>query len=215
MMMKNFWHEWRATFWFLLLLLFMRGSYADWYKVPTGSMKPTIAIGDRILVDKTAYQLRLPFSDYIITEFAKPAVGDIIVFNDDDSGERLIKRVVAKAGDTVAMKNNQLFINGNKIPLKIDAQTPQNIILSETFSGKIHHIQWLPQRGALRNFSTYTIPPDELFVMGDNRDNSKDSRYIGPVKISKVLGRAHHTLWSWDAANWKFRSDRFIRALDK
>ncbi len=212
--MKKFWKEWQPTFWFLILLLFMRGSYADWYTVPTGSMQPTIAIGDRILVDKTAYQLRLPYSDVILTEFSEPQVGDIIVFNDDESGDRLIKRVIAKAGDKIAMQNNRIYVNGNKIAVKISRKTDDVIELNENLSGKNHLIQWLPNRPALRTFSTYTVPDDELFVMGDNRDNSKDSRYIGPVKISKVLGRAHHTLWSWDSENWHFRQKRFYKPLE-
>ncbi len=212
--MKKFWKEWQPTFWFLVFMLFMRGSYADWYTVPTGSMQPTIAIGDRILVDKTAYQLRLPFSDVILTEFARPQVGDIVVFNDDESGDRLVKRVIAKSGDNISMMNNRLYVNGQKIPVEIDHQTKNSIELTENLSGRKHLIQWLPHRPALRTFSTYTVPEDELFVMGDNRDNSKDSRYIGPVKISKVLGRAHHTLWSWDPEKHQFRRQRFFKPLD-
>src|SRR2546421_2529771 len=115
-LMKNrlmqLWQEYRSLVLFVVLMIIFRSALADWNDVPTGSMNPTILEGDRIFVNKLAYDLKVPFTTWHVAEWADPGRGDVVVFYSPVDGERLVKRVAAVPGDTVAMVNNQLVVNG-------------------------------------------------------------------------------------------------------
>ncbi len=195
------WKEWRGLVVFLVLMGLFRASVADWYEVPSGSMKPTILEGDRIFVDKRAYDLRVPFTHIHLMTWGNPQRGDIIVFDSAAAHERLVKRVVGVPGDVVWLHDNRLFINGVEAHYSpADQAVPTGIwrhgrplVLTETL-GKVSHE--VAVRSAYSEFGPVQVPPGHYFVLGDNRDNSADSRYIGFVPRREILGRAKGVAFS-------------------
>jgi signal peptidase I len=217
----TFWREWRGFLIFLLVMFSFRSAIADWNDVPTGSMLPTILIGDRILVDKLAYDLKLPFTTVRVSTWGQPRRGDIVVFYSPADGVRLVKRVIGVPGDRIGMINNHLVING--IPLRYEERgetnserggAPQELRV-EQLDGKAHLMMVSPDRPSMKSFAAVQVPPDAFLMMGDNRDNSNDSRYIGFVPRSEILGRASRVVFSLDPGHWYApRADRFLTVLD-
>lgn len=221
-----FWREWLRPFLVLLItLLTIRSVIIDWNHVPTGSMKPSILEGDRILVHKLAYDLRVPFTLRRIAQWDAPARGDVVVFLSPEDGKRLVKRVVAVAGDRVEMRRNRLWINGQPSqyrrldPSAIDSLTTGERtgyqVIGESIEGGDHHPimtrRWL---GGRSSFASRTIADGEVFVMGDNRDDSSDSRVFGTVPTRRVLGRATMIVASMDPGRrYLPRWDRFLLPL--
>ena len=201
---------------FLILMIVFRSSLADWNQVPTGSMLPTIVQGDRILVNKMAYDLRIPLTHVSLARFADPERGDIIVFDSAQSGIRLVKRVVGVPGDVIEMRRNQLIVNDIElayVPLPFDSS--QNFIeLSEDLLGVEHSIRVLSSSSRRANFGPLRIPAGFYFAMGDNRDNSADSRVIGLIPRDEIIGRARQVVMSVDYDNYFMpRTDRFWQQL--
>lgn len=202
-----------------LLILMGRSVLADWYQVPTGSMKPTILEGDRVFVAKCAYQIRLPFSAIRLFSVAAPKRGDVVVLRNPDGGAiPLVKRVVGLPGDVVELRGERLFVNGSAQPLRLSPSSPDGSerawVGTEKLAGLTHPVQILPDRPALRTFGPIRVPDGEVFLMGDNRDDSRDGRYFGPRPISDLLGKAEGIFWSWNPAFWKGpRLSRFVRPL--
>ena len=208
-----------------LVLFSVRSSLADWNDVPSGSMQPTILVGDRIFVNKLAYDLKVPFTTWHIAEWSNPRRGDIVVFYSPHDGTRLVKRVVGLPGDTVELRNEQLVINGTPVtytPLAADlanqlpkAEQAGNQFAREKLPGHDHVVMAIPARPAKRTFGPVQVAPDSYFMMGDNRDNSFDSRYFGPVARKQILGKASTVVLSLNHDNfWCPRGDRFLRGLD-
>jgi signal peptidase I len=186
------------------IILTGRSVLADWYVVPTGSMKPTIVEGDRVFVWKSAYQVRIPFSRIRLFVTGKPERGDVVVVRNPDGGSvPFVKRLVGLPGDKIELKNETLYVNGK--PQAIDFLAPQQMEDGETIlfgtehlTGRLHPIRILPDRPALRTFGPITVPDDEVFLMGDNRDESRDGRFFGTRPVSDLLGRAVGVMWSWN-----------------
>jgi signal peptidase I len=211
---------------FLGLMLCFRSAIADWMYVPTGSMNPTIVEGDRILVDKAAYGLRVPFTNVRLMRGGDPQRGDIVIFPSPKDGTTLVKRVVGLPGDTLSMRDERLFINGAPLDyastqagadgeLPIATRGEQREYFTETLGDAMHSIMVLPRRGAMRTFGPVTVPQGQYFMMGDSRDNSEDSRYFGFVPRATIVGRAHRVAYSLDADRWyKPRGDRFFSPLN-
>lgn len=210
---------------FFGLMLVFRSAVADWMYVPTGSMNPTIVEGDRILVDKSVYGLRVPFTEVRLTQGNDPQRGDIAIFPSPQDGTTLVKRVVGVPGDTIAMLDERLYVNGDAVDIapttdKADAELPsatrseQRYYLSENLGGKPHPIMVLPNRNAMRSFGPVVVPAGQYFMLGDNRDNSGDSRYFGFVPRASIVGRAGRVAYSLDAERWYVpRTDRILSAL--
>jgi signal peptidase I len=223
--LRKFWLEWAKPILIMLIVTgALRSSLADWNDVPTGSMKPTIMEGDRIWVNKLAYDLKVPFTTWHITEWDNPSRGDIVVFFSPYDEERLVKRVVALPGDTVAMQNNRLFINGEPLDYTPLDQTiineisatdqPRHGFAKETLGTHHHPILLTPQLATKRSFETITVPEGKYFMMGDNRDNSFDSRFYGCVERKRIVGRATDVVLSLDRNNYyKPRWHRFFTDL--
>jgi signal peptidase I len=211
---------------FFGLMLMFRSAVADWMQVPTGSMNPTIVEGDRILVDKAAYGLRVPFTSVRLTHGSDPQRGDIVIFPSPKDGMTLVKRVVGLPGDTIALQGERLTINGAPLDYastqsRADEQLPiatrgeQREYFSERLGEATHSIMVLPRRNAMRTFGPVTVPPGKYFMMGDSRDNSEDSRYFGFVPRETIFGRAYRVAYSLDADRWyRPRGDRFFSPLD-
>jgi len=219
------WREYRSTLLFLVLMLGFRSAWADWVTVPTGSMNPTILEGDRVLVDKHVFGLRIPFTHVHLTQGADPVRGDIVVFDSPADGTSLIKRVIGVPGDVVALEGDRLSINGHRSRYTVReadalrdlvAETARQhpLVLREAGLGPPHDILILPERLARRSIPTVVVPPGMYFMMGDNRDNSADSRYFGFVPRGDIIGRATRVLVSLDPdRHYAPRSARFLAPL--
>ncbi len=204
----------------VIVVFSFRSAVADWNDVPTGSMRPTIMIGDRIFVNKLAYDLKIPFTDTALVTWADPARGDIITCWSPNNGDRLVKRVVAVPGDTIAMKGGRLFINGTA--MKYEKTVAENselvggrVFYTENLTGRQHTVAHDPQKRAMRDFAEVKVGCDQYFLMGDNRDNSADSRYFGFVERSAVCGQVKAVVFSLDHDHsYLPRGDRFFTALN-
>lgn len=201
-----------------------RSAIVDWNHVPTGSMKPTILVGDWVLVNQLAYGLQLPFNKGPIITWAKPKRGDIVVFYSPQDGKKLLKRIVGVPGDTLSMHNNRLYINGQlQSHDKVNAEFISNItdqdrlnyeFVEETI-GDLKHILML---SAIEmqdtSFAPLTIPKNKYFMMGDNRDNSADSRQFGLIDRSAILGQVTTAIISWNIDNHYLpRNQRYLFPL--
>lgn len=194
---------------FIFLLFATRSSIADWYHVPSGSMLPTIIEGDRVLVDKMAYRLDVPFTDIVIMQRSKPQRGDIVTFESTAADNRLIKRVIGVPGDQISMVKNTLFINGDRINHRADGDT----LIEELFDHP-HAIQLTGNVGQYSSFKLVTIPEDYYLVLGDNRNNSQDFRVYGLVPVSEITGKATRVITSLDLDNYYIpRKDRWFEEI--
>ncbi len=209
---------------FLVGMFFVRSAVADWYSIPSSSMYPTVMIGDRIITNRLAYDIKVPFTDVIVKHLAEPQRGDIVTFSSPQDGTRLIKRLVAVPGDVIEMREERLFINGSEARYvtgrgavaehKIPDYQGNQLVLRETVLGSERMIMVLPESSATRSFSAMTVPQGEYLMLGDNRDNSKDSRYIGFVKRELLTGKVQRVAFSLDTAHYYLpRLDRFAASL--
>ncbi len=176
----------------LVLALFIRTFVVQAFKIPSGSMIPTLLIGDHILVNKFSYGIKNPFTGEAWVPFNTPERLDVVVFKyPENPAQDFIKRVIGVSGDRVEIKNKKVFVNGSEIQVKNAVNLDPNI-----YSGSI------PPRD---NYGPVTVPPNSLFVMGDNRDNSHDSRFWGFVDLKAVKGKAFMLYWSWNKENFSVR----------
>lgn len=208
-----------------LVLFAIRSSLADWNDVPTGSMKPTILEGDRLFVNKLAYDLKVPFTTWHIAQWDNPRRGDIVVFYSPHDGKRLVKRVIGLPGDTLAMHDNVLFVNGRPLDYQVlpderlkdvpETDRKNSVFATEQLTSQGHAVAATPSLPSRRTFGPYRVPEGSFFMMGDNRDNSFDSRYWGPVERSRILGRATSVVLSVDLDHHYLpRWHRFLTSLD-
>ena len=208
---------------FMLCMVIFRSAVADWNVVPSGSMQPTIRIGDRILVDKLAYDVRVPLTHISLSHLADPQRGDIVVLDSAAADERLVKRVIGLPGDEVAMRDNVLIINGHRASYAPSNQHGVHADLLDPAHYKLEHY------GALRhvirvsdsrpspasNFGPVIVPAGRYLLLGDDRDNSMDSRYFGFFPRAEIVGRSRYVVVSLNPQqHYLPRSGRFGAALD-
>ena len=208
---------------FMLAFGLIRTAVADYNPIPSGSMHPNILEGDVVLVNRLAYQLKVPLTDIVIARLGEPQRGDIVTFASPRDGTRLIKRVIGLPGDVVAMRDKRLTINGqpagyDTLGLATEALGDDRgaiaVRLRETAGGQPHEVQWLDAIASAADFGPIAIPADQYLMLGDNRDNSADSRYIGLVPRDLLIGRASRILVSADiTGNWLPRFERFGKNL--
>jgi signal peptidase I len=220
--MRKWLKAYRGLLVFMLCLGVFRTAVADWNPVPSASMRPTIVEGDVVLVNRLAWDLKLPLTDIPLAHLGDPRRGDIATFSSPRDGTRLIKRIVAIPGDRVEVRDDVLLVNGiastydglrlEPEPLgKGRATTAQHA--TEHNGRDARSVQVLP-RAARRDFGPLTVPAGHYVMLGDNRDNSEDSRLIGVVPRERLIGRAHHLLVSADILDrWQPRFARFGQAL--
>lgn len=217
-----FWKEWRGTLVFVFLMCAFRSSFADIYHVPSGSMKPTVLEGDRVLADKMAYDLRVPFTSVVLWHRADPQRGEIVTLYSPEDGERLLKRVVGIPGDVIAMRDDVLLINGKALDYLPPSPGEGSalpgaaayVFRREDLTGHVHAVMAIPERPAMRSFGPVIVPAGEYFVMGDNRDDSKDSRYFGFVQEREVSSHVFAVGYSLDPAHYYLpRLGRSFQAL--
>ena len=220
----------RSILFVVLIVLSFRSSIADWNDVPTGSMMPNILVGERIFVNKLAYDLKVPFTTWHLAEWDNPERGEIVIFYSPQDGTRLVKRVIGVPGDVVELRKSHLFVNGKpaayapipaeqlrtiKSQLSSELKREPAEVVAESFDGQKHPVIALPYRhSTLRNYGPITVPPGKYFMMGDNRDNSTDSRSYGVVDRGQIVGRASRVVVSVDPQrSYKPRWDRFFEPL--
>ncbi|MEZ4527803.1 MAG: signal peptidase I [Desulfobacterales bacterium] len=185
----------------IVLALFIRTFVVQAFKIPSGSMKETLQIGDHILVNKFVYGIKMPFTQKTLIPLDDPQRGDIVVFKfPEDPDKDFIKRVIGVGGDTIEIQDKKVFVNGKpaeyeQAVFKDDRMIPGNIQSRD-------------------NMKLITVPENSLFVMGDNRDHSYDSRFWGFVKLSAVKGKAFIIYWSWDKDQNLLHSVRWSRIGD-
>lgn len=224
--LAKFWHQTGKPFLVIILVMTaFRSAIADWNDVPSGSMRPTIVEGDRILVNKLAYDLKVPYTTWHLAQWGNPKRGDIVVFFSPHDGIRLVKRVIGLPGDRIEMKNEELTVNGvpaqyGPLPTEISSVLPPEDRASALFAtenatnSQSHAIMIIPNRLARRNFTALTVPTDSYFMMGDNRDNSFDSRFFGPVPRKQIVGQAKSIVLSLDRSHYFLpRWQRFFSSL--
>ncbi|HBG92406.1 MAG: signal peptidase I [Nitrospirae bacterium GWF2_44_13] len=183
---KIVWEYAKAIITALILAMLIRTFIIQAFKIPSGSMIPTLLVGDHILVNKFLYGTKIPFSGKRVLMFKKPERGDIIVFKyPENPSKDFIKRVVAIEGDVIESKNKMVHVNGNKV----------NEPYAQHTDSSMRPMGIEPRD----NFGPVIVPKNKYFVMGDNRDQSYDSRYWGYVDIKDVKGKALILYWSWDS----------------
>jgi signal peptidase I len=216
--------SWLPTLVMIVCLLAFRSSLADWYDVPSGSMQPTILVGERVVVNKLAYGFELPFTDVRVATWAEPRRGDVVTFPSPRDGQRLIKRVVAVGGDVVAMRDGHLVLDGRPVarvaaappghPLRPDDALPHQWYDERLPGADPHPIMTTDARPMLRDWGPIRVPVGQVLVLGDNRDGSADGRVFGFVRCARIEGRAEAIALSLDRDRWwRPRWDRFGHGL--
>lgn len=209
----------------LLLALFIRHFLFQAYKIPSGSMIPTLLVGDQLIANKISYGIRMPFASEKLVKFATPAHGEVVVFRfPDDPSKDFIKRVIGRPGDRVRIEDGEIFVNGEVLPREPGDRYRHEVGPGDHVSGRVyhethgthtytvlydgtgHHPFW--------NMPEVALGPDEVFVMGDNRDRSNDSRFWGPVDLDLLEGRPMFIHFSWDAVDPGVRWSRLGTGLN-
>jgi signal peptidase I len=221
--MKGFIRSNKGFILFMLLFGVFRTAVADWNPIPSSSMRPNLLEGDVVFVNRLAYDLKVPLTDTIVTHTGEPRRGDVVTFSSPTDGTRLIKRLVALPGDVVEMRNEVLIINGKQAQYDAVQQVMEPagkgevpaLRISERLDGHARRVQFIPLINTpVRSFGPVTVPSGQYMMLGDNRDNSADSRYIGFVPRNLLIGRAERVLVSADTlGNWAPRFDRFGMSL--
>jgi len=183
---KIIWEYAKAIITALVLAMLIRTFIIQAFKIPSGSMIPTLLVGDHILVNKFLYGTKIPFSDKKVLIFKKPERGDIMVFKyPENPSKDFIKRVVAVEGDVIESKNKEIYVNGSRVKEPYTQHTDSSM-----------RPMGIEPRD---NFGPVIVPKNKYYVMGDNRDQSYDSRYWGYVDSKDIRGKALILYWSWDA----------------
>lgn len=211
----------RSFFPVILLVLLLRSFVAEPFRIPSGSMMPTLLIGDFILVQKYAYGLRLPVTNTKILETGEPQRGDVVVFRyPRDPRTDYIKRVIGLPGDHIVYRDKMIYINGKPVAqdtLGVYVSNGAGSVMtgashrSENLQGVVHEILVRPTPAMVDR--EYVVPEGEYFVMGDNRDNSNDSRFWGYVPEQNLVGKAVYVWMSWDWSDGGVEWGRLGRSI--
>jgi signal peptidase I len=204
-------HENKGFLLFLLLMVMFRSAIADWNDVPSGSMRPTIIEGDRIYVNKLAYDIRVPLTHISLKHLDEPQRGDVVIFDSKAADKRLVKRVIGLPGDVVQLQDNKLTVNGVAAQYTNVEDHGDYTLATETLGSMQHRVRLELQRFNPRSsFGPVTVPQDSFLMLGDNRDNSADSRYIGFVPRQEIVGRSSHIVASLNPDHYYLpRADRW------
>lgn len=208
----------------VLLATSFKSVIADWNVVPSGSMRPTIIEGDRIFVNKLAYDLKVPYTTRHLARWADPARGDIVVFYSPLDGTRLVKRVMGLPGDHIFMRRNRLFVNnqpavyeplGESFIQDIPSSEREGtLFFSEVLEERSHPVMFMPSRPSRNSFGEIRVPDGHYFMLGDNRDGSADSRFFGFVPRRLIVGRSKAVVLSLNYdRRYLPRWDRTFKAL--
>lgn len=198
--------EWiESIIWAFIIAMIIRTFFIQAFKIPSGSMEDTLLIGDFLLANKMVYGIHIPFTKKSILRFRKPKQGEIVIFVYPYVRKYFVKRCIALAGDTVEVKHKVVYVNGKSLyePYVIHRDPrefpPLPKISPSAYQRDWERAEFLSVGGYCRdNFGPVVVPKGSIFVMGDNRDNSDDSRFWGPLDLGYVLGKPLILYWSWE-----------------
>lgn len=226
---QRFWKEWRGFFLFLAIMIFFRVAIADWNHVPSGSMRPNLIEGDRIWVNKLAYDVKVPYTSIVLKKISEPQRGDVVVFfAPNEASTRMVKRLIGLPGDKISVLDNVVTINGERLSYEGTALEPTDAVEIDIAQGFRHleealpghpHTMMIRSNGRvareLRSFSQ-TVPEGHYLMLGDNRDQSRDSRVWGFVPHDRIIGRSSTVVMSLRTAKKFFlpRGNRFFLSLN-
>jgi len=217
--LRRLWNQFGTLLMAVLIALSIRAFVIEPYRIPSESMLPTLLVGDHLFVNKFVYGIKIPFTDLRLPGLREPRRGDVVVFDvarDRWGGiypvdlrpelpeDRFVKRIVGVPGDTIEVRNGQLHVNGEPVPVEwsdetvVDEDGRTLRIGEETLNGRRHRIADDPRHGGPSR-APITLEPGRYFLMGDNRDYSNDSRSWGTVRLADMKGPAFVLYWSW---NW-------------
>lgn len=198
----------------------VKSAVLDWNWVPTGSMKPSILEGELVLVNKLSYDLKVPFTTTRLMSWGDPLRGDVTVFFSPKDGTRTVKRVIGLPGDTIEMRNNVVWVNGAPLDYTGVDPTPFRDMIYEDRAPLLaiehlgqtpHLVLALPGQPAVRSFRPHVVPAGHYFMMGDSRDNSLDSRFVGSIPREAIVGKVTEILVSFDPRRYLWpRFSRFL-----
>jgi signal peptidase I len=187
-----------SILWALAIALILRTFVVGSFKIPSGSMEDTLLVGDQLLANKFIYGMRIPFTDTRVLKIRDPRRGDVVIFRyPEDRSQDFIKRVIGLPGDEILIRNKNVYINGKPY------RDPHEV-----------HKDPQTEQGLRDNFGPVRVPPGSYFMMGDNRDNSRDSRFWGFVSDADLVGLAFIKFWSWEDHSWRIRWGNIGRLID-
>jgi len=218
-MQENISQIWRENRQFLALLcciVFFKSAIADLSSISGASMQPTLLDGDKVWVNKLAYDVKIPFTEISLAELSDPERGDVVIIDSKRAGKRLVKRVIGLPGDSIYMQNNTLVVNGQPADYEILSQGDGALIVLEEFPDGAHQAQVSSNfvNRSTRSFGPVIVPDDQYFVLGDNRDNSADSRVYSFIPRAELIGRSSSIVFSLDSQNHYLpRGERFLENI--
>jgi len=211
-----FWQENKKFMLILLTIVCFKSAIADLNSISGRSMQPTLLDGDKVWVNKLAYDIKIPLFGISVAEISHPERSDIIIIDSEVAGKRLVKRVIGLPGDVIYMRNNTLIINGEVADYTIIGSEGGNITVSEQLFKHSHQtmVSGVMANYSTRNYGPAEVPPGQFFVLGDNRDNSADSRVYSFIPRDQIVGRSSSVVFSLDSEhNFKPRTNRFLAQL--
>ncbi len=214
------WRLWRENRRFLLLLLcilFFKSAVADLSSVSGASMRPTLLDGDKVWVNKLAYDVKIPFTEISLAEVSPPRRGDVVIIDSNRAGKRLVKRIVGVPGDALHIQNGALVLNGRPADYQVLSRDDEEVVILERLPERTHRARLDNRYVSIssRNFGPVAVPAGQYFVLGDNRDNSADSRVYSFVPRGEIIGRSRAVVFSLDRRNWFLpRGERFLAGID-
>lgn len=212
-----FWKENRQFFLLLFCIVFFKSAIADLSSISGASMQPTLLDGDKVWVNKLAYDVKIPFTEISLAEVSDPTRGDVIIIDSKRADKRLVKRIVGVPGDTIYMQNNALVINGEAAHYEVLDREGGAIIIQEELPDRTHQAQVLSGfvNRSTRSYGPTVVPEGQYFVLGDNRDNSADSRVYSFIPREEIIGRSSSVVFSLDSHNnYLPRGERFMAAIE-
>ena len=213
---SSFWQENKKFMLILLTIVCFKSAIADLNSISGRSMQPTLLDGDKVWVNKLAYDFKIPFTGISLAELSDPERGDIVIIDSEVAGKRLVKRIIGLPGDNIYMRNNTLIVNGEVADYTIIGSEDGNITISEQLFEHSHQamISGVLANRSTRNYGPAEVPVGQFFVLGDNRDNSADSRIYSFIPRDQIVGRSSSVVFSLDSEqNFKPRTDRFLAQL--
>lgn len=214
--LTGFWRDNRKFLIILASIVCFKSAVADLNSISGRSMQPNLLDGDKVWVNKIAYDVRLPFTDLRLLSWAHPGRGDIVIIDSDAAGKRLVKRVVGLPGDSVYMRNDLLVLNGQVASYQVVDSTTDSVIIVEQLAALEYQalLSNEPEQRASRSFGPVQVPENHYFVLGDNRNNSADSRLYSFIPRDQIIGRSSSVVFSLDRdQNFRPRAERFLYAL--
>lgn len=215
--LRFFWKENKQFFLLLGCIVFFKSAIADLSSISGASMQPTLLDGDKVWVNKLAYDVKIPWTEISLAEVSDPARGDVVIIDSKKAGKRLVKRIVGVPGDTIYMQNNSLVINGEAAGYQVLSEDDDSIIILEELPDRSHQAR-LSNRyfnRSTRSYGPTLVPEDQFFVLGDNRDNSSDSRVYSFIPRGELMGRSSSVIFSLDSDNrYLPRGERFLAGID-